>query len=96
MEAIIEFIFRYYDSETYVKEVMDVLFPRCLKLISTSTGGTDASNRKKYMFILSVNGMVGKEAQVVLATLSRLMASKMEEPVSYVLRVGLTAGFQSR
>ena len=75
---------------------MDVLFPRWVKLIRTSTGGTNASNIKKSIFVLSVDGVMGKEAQVVLATLSQLMASKMEEPVSYVLRVGLTARFQSR
>ena len=27
---------------------------------------------------------MGKEAQVILATLSRLMAVKMEEPISYL------------
>ena len=32
-------------------------------------------------FLLSVDGFLGKKAQVVLATLTRLMAEKMEEPV---------------
>ena len=36
------------------------------------------------MFVLSVDGILGKVAQVVLATLSQLMAAKMEEPISYL------------
>ena len=35
-------------------------------------------------FIVSVYGILGKEAQVALATLSRLMAAKMEEPIVHV------------
>ena len=37
-----------------------------------------------YFFVLLVDGMVGKEVQVILATLSQLMATKMDEPISYV------------
>ena len=36
--------------------------------------------QKNSPFILSVHGMMGKEAQVVLATLSQFMIVKMEEP----------------
>ena len=36
------------------------------------------------MFVLSVYGMVGREALVTIANLSRLMAEKMDEPISYV------------
>ena len=35
-------------------------------------------------FVLSVDGIIGKEALVVLANLSRLMAAKPEEPISHV------------
>ena len=35
-------------------------------------------------FVLSVDGMFGKEAMVVLANLSQLMLSKMEESISHV------------
>ena len=35
-------------------------------------------------FFLSVDGMMVKEALVVLATLIRIMAAKMDEPVSHV------------
>ena len=37
-----------------------------------------------YPFFLSVDGMSGKEAQVVLDNLSQLMAGKMEEPIYHV------------
>ena len=39
-------------------------------LRSKSTGGTDTSSGKNYLFVLSVDEMLGKEVQVVLATLS--------------------------
>ena len=41
-------------------------------------------NKKNYPFVLSADEVLGKETQVVLATLSHLMAAKMEEPVSQV------------
>ena len=45
------------------------------------------------LFFLLVDRILSKESQVVLATLSRLMAAKMEKPF-LTLRFGLTAGFQ--
>ena len=53
-------------------------------LISTSTGGTDTSNGKKIPFLFSVYGILGKDAQVILATFSQPMAAKMEEPIFYI------------
>ena len=38
------------------------------------------------MFIMSIDGMLGKESQVLLNQLSRLMDKKLEEPVFYVYR----------
>ena len=35
-------------------------------------------------FLLSVDGIMGREAQVVLATLSWLMAAKMDESILHV------------
>ena len=35
-------------------------------------------------FVLSVYGMLGKEALLVLITLSRVMAEKKDEPISHV------------
>ena len=40
--------------------------------------------RKKTLFFISADEILGKEAQVVLITLSQLMAAKMEEPISHV------------
>ena len=37
-----------------------------------------------FSIFISVDGMMGKEAQVLLANLSRLMASKMDEPNLHV------------
>ena len=55
------------------------------KLRKTSTVGTAISNRNIFSpFVLSVYGELGKKAQVVLATLSQLMAAKMEEPILHV------------
>ena len=35
-------------------------------------------------FVFSVGGMIGRETLVVLANLSRIMAAKMDEPISNV------------
>ena len=35
-------------------------------------------------FVLSVDGMLGREALVILENLSQLMAAKMDEPISHV------------
>ena len=36
------------------------------------------------LFVLSVDGMIRKDALVVLMTLNQLMVRKLEEPISYV------------
>ena len=36
------------------------------------------------LFVFSIAGMLGKEALVVLANLSQLMESKMDDPISHV------------
>ena len=41
---------------------------------------------KKSRFALFVDGKMGKETQVVLTTLSRLMAAKMDGLISHVKR----------
>ena len=41
-------------------------------------------NGKNSWFVLSVDGMLGKEAQVLLKQLSQIMVEKMEEPVSHM------------
>ena len=35
-------------------------------------------------FVLSIDGILGKEALVVLANLSQLMAKKKDEPISHL------------
>ena len=45
---------------------------------------TDISNGFFYRFVLSVNGVLGKEALVVLANLIRLVGAKMDEPILHV------------
>ena len=39
---------------------------------------------EKYLFIISVDGVFVKEAQVTLNQLSQLMAKKVEEPVYHL------------
>ena len=48
--------------------------------------GQHCHNQRKHFTpsILYVDGMMGKEAQVVLSTLSQIVANKMEEPISHV------------
>ena len=45
---------------------------------------TAASNKKKSLFVLSVNGMIVIEALVVLRNFSQLIATKIEETLSQV------------
>ena len=52
--------------------------------IRTSTAIIDMSNGKIYMFSLSVDGMLGKEALVALTNLSLLVEVKMEKPIMHV------------
>ena len=37
-----------------------------------------------FLFVLYVNGMLGKDNPIILANLSQLMAAKMKEPNSHV------------
>ena len=37
-----------------------------------------------FLFLISVDGIRGKEAQVLLANLSQLMAIKIEEPIFHI------------
>ena len=51
--------------------------------------GKHCHNQWKHFspFIISVNVMLGREALVVLAQLSRIMAEKMDESISHIPRV---------
>ena len=54
------------------------------KLRRTSTVRTATRNEKNALFVLSVDGMLGREALVALDNLSQLMAAKMDEPILHV------------
>ena len=41
-------------------------------------------NGKFSLFVISIDGMIGREALAVLAKLSRTMAEKMDEPILHV------------
>ena len=84
IEAIVEFRFVYDDVDVYNKEGMDTLLPRWEKMKKDKHGRNCHKQQKKYPFILSVYGVLCKEAQVLLVTLTQLMAAKMEEPISHV------------
>ena len=49
--------------------------------IRTSTVSIYTSTRKKTMFVLSIDGIIGKGALAVLANLSLLMVSEKYEPI---------------
>ena len=84
-EAIVDVKFRDANTETYKTEVIDKLFPRWEKMKQYKHKQHCQDQRKRFSpSFLSLNGMVGKEAQVVLATLSQLMDDKMEEPILHV------------
>ena len=83
-EAIIDVRFRYADTETHNTNLMDTLFLRLGKIIRTSTGSTAMTTGNKSQFVLSVDGIMGKESQIVFVTLSQIMAAKMEKPILHV------------
>ena len=55
---------------------------------------TDMSNGTFYSFVLSVDGMLGKEALIILKNLSRLMGKKERNPFQTYM-AGLTDRLQS-
>ena len=65
------------DRDTHKKEPMRMLLAKWKKV---QTQETDFS-----LFVLSVDGTIGKEALVVPANLSQLMEARMEEPILHVL-----------
>ena len=70
-EAIIDVIFGYADVGTYKKEEKNTLLPRWWKINKEKHGRHCHEQRKNYpLFVLSVDGIIGKEEQVVIATLS--------------------------
>ena len=73
------------DANTYRFEPMVTLMARWEKMKKDKHGKHCHEQRKHFSpFALSVDGMLGREALVVLANLSRLIAVKMNEPLSHV------------
>ena len=84
-ESIIDVIFGDDDVENYVKEGMDTIFPRW-EITNKEKHGRHCHEEWKHFspFVLSVDEILGKEAQVVLATLSQLMTEKIEEHIFHI------------
>ena len=77
-EAIIEVSFGDADAETYKTEGMGTLFPRWEKMKKYKNGQHCHNQRKHFPpSVLSDDWMMGKEAQVLLPTLSQIVAAKM-------------------
>ena len=85
-EAIIDVTLGDADADSYRFESMAALLAQWNKIKKDKHGKHCHDQQKHfYPFVLSVDGMLGREALAVLANLSRLMAAKMDEPISHVL-----------
>ena len=71
--------------DTYSLDPMDKILA-CWDKMKKDDYGKHYQNQRKHCspFFLSVDGMTGKKALVVLSILSRLVAEKMDEPILYV------------
>ena len=69
-DAIVDVRFVDADAETYVKEGMGTILPRWEKTKKENHGRNFHEQRKNSLLIISVDEMMGREAQVVLAALS--------------------------
>ena len=76
-DAIIDVKFGDTGTDTYTHEPMDKLLA-CWEKQKKDNHGKHCHKKQKHLspFVPSVNGMIGKEALVVLANLIRLMAKK--------------------
>ena len=73
------------DWENHKKETMKRLMDWWEKNKKDKHGGNCHDQCQKFSsFVLSVDGIIGREAQVGPANLSRLMEAKKEEPISHV------------
>ena len=75
--AIIKVRFGDSDANTYKYDLMDKLLACGGSKIWIITVNTATSNGNFSPFVLSVDGMLGKEALVILTTFSRLVAEKL-------------------
>ena len=85
VDAIIDVKLGDADADTYKYEPMTSLLTRWEK-INKYKHCKHCHNQRKHFspFVLSVDGILGREALVVLSQFSRFMAEKMEEPLFQV------------
>ena len=85
IEAIIDVRFGDADAETWKPEGMDNLLARWEKIKKDKHGQHHQDKGKFFSpFVLLVDGMMGKEAQVVIVTFIQLMSTKIDEIISHV------------
>ena len=73
------------DAETYKYELMQSILSRWENIKKDKHGKNCNDQRKMFLpFVLSVDGILGREALFVLSQLSRFMAEKREAPLSQV------------
>ena len=83
-DAIIDVRFGDSDADTYRKEPMEKILARREKEKKDKNGNNCHEKRISPLFVLSLDGMLEKEALVVLTNLIRLMAEKLKKPLSHV------------
>ena len=82
---IIDIRFGYAGANTWKPVRMDKLLEYWEKTNKNKHGQACYNQRRHFSpFVLSVDSMMGKEELLVLATLSQIMAAKMEEPISQI------------
>ena len=83
-DSIIDIILGDPGCDSHKKEPTRTLLDWWENKRRTKTASIATSNGIFSPFVLSFDDMLGKEALVVLANLSRLIAAKLEEPISNV------------
>ena len=84
-EAIIDVKLGDADADSYKYEPTAALLA-WWETIKKDKHGKHCHDQRKHFspFVLSVDGMLGREALVVLANLNQIMAAKMDEPILHV------------
>ena len=84
-KAIIDVKISDYDLHIYRFDTMVKFLDKWEKIKKYKHGNHCHYQQKHFsMFIISVDGMLGRESLVLLANLSRLMAVKMDESILHV------------
>ena len=73
------------DVDTYRFEWIENILALWEKMKKDKQSKNCHNQRKHFsLFVISVDGMLGKDSPVVLANLRRLMAEKMDDPISHL------------